>query len=195
MGDVMKRKTIIICLLILILLGVLGWYLFSHKKINYKEIYGEFISEKKYLKNFQGEINGKSYFANYDLDSDSVPELIITLKDGSGDFETNLIYRIKDEEVKYVGKAYHYGELVYDLDELAIVYSSERPSLAYGYVYQYYVLKDGRLKNKMNLITEITDGNYKYYISYGNDSKKELTKDELSKYMINLSGFTYEEIK
>ncbi|MBR7041989.1 MAG: hypothetical protein IKI04_00650, partial [Bacilli bacterium] len=91
--------------------------------------------------------------------------------------------------------AYHYGDLVYDIDAKSIIYSSERPSLIYGYVYQYYEIKDGRLKNTINLITEINGNEYKYYINTNVENKKEITKEEVSKYMTNITGLTYTEIK
>ena len=190
----MKRNIILVGIIIIIVL-VGGWYLLTHKSINYEEIYKVFIKDKKYLNNYDKEVNGKVYYAYYDIDVDKVPELIITLKDGKTDFETNLIYRIKDEKVSYVGKAYHYGDLVYDIDAKSIIYSSERHSLIYGYVYQYYEIKDGRLKNTINLITEINGNEYKYYINTNVENKKEITKEEVSKYMTNITGLTYTEIK
>ena len=160
-------------------------------KNNLKDIYKDFIDNKKYLDDIEEEstTNGVSY-AYYDLDKDGTEELIIYLVDESGDFGTNLFYTYQDNEIKYIDKIYHYGNLNYNEEERSIVYTEVRPSLVYGSSYGFYKLDSNKFVLNKSLSTVIEDNNSKYYID-----DIEITEEEYNMYFENNINFDYTNIQ
>jgi hypothetical protein len=184
------KKNYFICLFIVFIIVLCVLYFYcknldtkqSDNKINVSEIYDRFISDKKFLNNYdRGEYSNVSYVL-YDLDKNGVDELIVYLSEGT-EFGTNLIYTY-DGEIIFVGDIYNYGNLAYNESERSIVYTDVRPSLVYGAIYGFYKFENNQLVLTKTLGVEIDSGVSNYY-SYDDDEKIEISKDVYDDYFDN----------
>lgn len=184
------KKSYVICLFIVFIIVLCVLYFYcknldtkqSDNKINVSEIYDRFISDKKFLNNYdRGEYSNVSYVL-YDLDKNGVDELIVYLSEGT-EFGTNLIYTY-DGEIIFVGDIYNYGNLAYNESERSIVYTDVRPSLVYGANYGFYKFENNQLVLTKTLGVEIDNGVSNYY-SYDDDEKIEISKDVYDDYFDN----------
>ena len=152
-------------------------------------IYKEFINSKDYLKEMsEAENINSTKYAYYDLDKDGKDELIIYTTDGS-DFETNYFYTQDQNEVKFISKIYHYGNLTYSTKDSAIIYTETRPSLAYGYAYGFYKLNNNKFELIKSIGVNIENGEETYFLD-----DKTITKEEYNKILENYINFDYTQL-
>ena len=154
------------------------------------DIYTNFLNSKEYLKEVSeadnGAVNDVKY-AYYNLNNDGIEELIIYLPDDN--FGTHLFYTYNNNEIKLISKIYHYGNLVYNPKESAIVYTEVRPSQAYGYAYGFYKLNNNKFDLIKTVGVEIEDEKETYFVD-----NQTITKEEYDKYFENNINFDYQEL-
>ena len=163
----------------------------ENNKVTSADIYGNFLNKKEYLNNFSedehGVVSGVSY-TYYDLDNDGIEELIVYISDGY-DFGTHLFYTYVENEIKFIDKIYHFGNLTYNKGDASIVYTITRPSAAYGYSYGFYKLNNNKFELLKSVGVSIENGNEKYFID-----DKIISKDEYEKYFDNKINFDFKEL-
>lgn len=151
-----------------------------------EDFYSEFLRTKGYKKDFtNNETLNDVKYTYYDFDNNGIEELIIYISDES-DFGTNLFYTYEDNQIKFIDKIYHFGNLSYDKKDGSIVYTAVKPSLAYGYSYVFYKLNNNKFELIKSATVSISNNIETYFI---ND--KEITKDEYDKYFENIVSFEY----
>lgn len=155
------------------------------------EIYSKFLNTKEYLNNFSldehGAVTGTSY-AYYDLNNDGIEELIVYISDGY-EFGTSLFYTYVGNEIKFIDKFYHFGNITYNKDDATIVYTPTRSSAVYGNSYVIYKLHNNKFELVKTVRVSIENGNEKYYID-----DKIISKNEYENHFKNNIIFDFKEL-
>lgn len=122
------------------------------------DIYDNFLKQKTYLENFtvmNGLLVEKINYAYYDLDNNGIKELIVYISDDPdypfSEFGTSLIYTYVNNEVTFIEEIYHFGNILYNIDDNTISYTATRTSVVSGNSYGYYKLNN----NMFELVKEI----------------------------------------
>ena len=155
------------------------------------DVYSDFLSSKGYLQNFSESEHGavsETSYAYYDLDNNGTLELIVYIADGY-EFGTNLFYTYVENEVKFIDKIYHFGNLTYNQTDKSIVYTSTRPSTSYGWSYEFYVLNNNKFELVRTVGLKVEDNNETYF-----DGDEIITKDEYDNYSNNNISFDYNKL-
>ena len=194
----MKKKNIIILGIIisfLIMFTIISLIdMYNSKNDKYEKLYQKFIDNEYYLNDYNLDNNmiTNISYGYFDIDDDNKEELIVVIKDDT-EFETSLFYQINKNKVKFIDKVYHYGELKYNRKDSAIVYTLTRPSMNYGFVIEYHKYDNNKFINIKNLIVEIDNDNYKYYIEEDN-TKKEISESIYQEYINDNVSFSFKNI-